>query len=173
MSWYSSFSTDVPEMAEQFLSDAYVDGRLRLPGEEPGFRFANDRFDGESFKLDEMEFGAAASFTFEPEDVYIVNRLGRGRLRVLQPGVDETLARGELSMVGRPGVRTTANADGAFLQHLVTLDASALREAAGLDPDQELPAFASIRPISAARAASWRRTVNYIGAMLRGDPRIA
>jgi AraC-like DNA-binding protein len=172
MSRYSSFSTDVREVAEEFLSEAYADGRLRLPA-DPGFCFANERFDGVSFKLDEMEFGAAASFTFEPQDVYIVNQIARGRVRVRQPGVEEMLTRGELSMVGRPGVETTADADGAFLQHLVTLDAPALREAAGLDADQELPSFASIRPISAARAASWRRAVNYVGAMLRGDPGIA
>src|SRR5882757_1662056 len=173
MSWYSSFSTAVPELAEEFISDAYLDVRLSLLDDEPSFRFANERFDGVSFKLDDMEIGAPVSFTFEPEDVYIVSQLGRGRLRVIQPGVDEALTRGELVMVARPGVETTADvAD--FLQHVVTLDAPALREAAGLEPDSEkLPNFASIRPGSAARAASWRRTVNYIGAMLRGDPAIA
>jgi AraC-like DNA-binding protein len=173
MSWYSSFSTDEPEAAEEFISSAYVDVRLSLPSEESSFRFANDRFDGLAFKLDEMEVGAPASFTFEPEDVYIVNQVRRGQLRVIQPGVDETLTRGELVMVGRPGVRTTTDVED-FIQHVVTLDAPVLREAAGLEPGSAaLPRFDSIRPISAARAATWRRTVDYLGAMLRGDPAIA
>ena len=77
-------------------------------------------------------------------------------------------------MVGRPGVKTTVDVAGDFLQHLVTLDAPALREAAGIEPGSEaLPTFNSIRPISPTRAASWRRTLNYVGAMLRGDPAIA
>jgi hypothetical protein len=31
MSWYSSFATDEPEVAEGFISGAYLDVRLRLP----------------------------------------------------------------------------------------------------------------------------------------------
>lgn len=173
MPWYSSFSTEEPEVAEEFISAAYLDVTLSLPAAERGFRFANSRFEGGSFHLDDMEIAAAASFAFEPEDIFIVNQVSRGRLRVTQTGVEEEITPGELVMVGRPGVETTTEvAD--FVQHVVTLDAAALREAAGLEPDGErLPDFASIRPISAARAATWRRTLNYVGGMLRGDPSVA
>jgi AraC-like DNA-binding protein len=173
MSWYSSFATDVPEVAEEFISKAYLDVQLSVPTDGSSFRLADDRFDAGPFKLDDMEIDASASFTFEPEDVYIVNQVRRGRLRVTQPGVEEELTRGELVMVGRPGVETTTEVDD-FVQHVATLEAPALREAAGTESgSEELPIFSSIRPISAARAASWRRTLNYVGAMLRGDPAIA
>ncbi len=172
MSWYSSFSTEVPDAAEAFISDAYLDVRLSLPPDQ-SFHFANRGFDGGSFKLDEMEIKAAAAFTFEPRDVYIINQVAQGRLRVTQPGVDEEFTQGELALAGRPGVQTTAAVDD-FFQHVVTLDAPALGEAAGYEPgSEELPAFSSVRPISVARAASWRRTVSYVAGMLRGDPAIA
>jgi AraC-like DNA-binding protein len=173
MSWYSSFDTDVPEVAEEFISAAYVDVSLSLPSDESAFRFANSRFDGGSFHLDDMEIAAAASFSFEPEDVFIVNQVGRGRLRVAQAGVDETATPGELMMVGRPRIETTTDVDD-FLQHVVTLGAASMSEAAGFEPESgSLPTFSSVRPVSPDRGASWRRTLNYIGAMLRGDPAIA
>lgn len=173
MPWYSSFSTEEPEVAEEFISAAYLDVSLSLPPAERQFRFANSRFDGGSFHLDDMEIAAAASFDFEPEDVFIVNEVGRGRLCVTQPGVEEELTRGELVMVGRPGIETTTDVDD-FLQHVVTLEAPALREAAGIELESEaLPNFSSVRPVTPERAASWRRTLNYIGPMLSGDPAIA
>jgi len=92
---------------------------------------------------------------------------------VVQHAVDESLIRGELALVGRPGVETTTKVD-AFGQAAVTLRSPALREAAGRDLEgDQLPNFTSVRAISAARATSWRRTVNYVGAMLRGEPAIA
>jgi AraC-like DNA-binding protein len=173
MPWYSSFDTDVPEVAEEFISTAYLDCRLSLPPDEQPFRFANNRFEGGSFHLDDMEIAASASFTFDPEDVFIVNHVVHGHLRVLQAGVDEEVIRGELVMVGRPGVETTTDVDD-FLQHVVTLGAPTVREAAGIEPESDrLPTFDSIRPVSAERAASWRRTLNYVTALLRGDPAVA
>jgi len=173
MAWYSSFATEVPDAAEEFISQAYVEVDLGMRAAESSFRFAVERFDGGPFKLDDMEIAAAASFTFEIEDVYVINQVRHGRLRVTQPGVKEELTRGELALVGLPGVKTTTEvAD--YQQHVVTLDVAALREAAGIEPDSEkLPEFTSVLPISAARAASWRRTLSYVGAMLRGDPAIA
>jgi AraC-like DNA-binding protein len=184
MSWYSSFATDEPEVAEEFLAGAYLDVRLRLADadEEPPFRLADNRLDAGPFQIDDLEIAAEAAFDYEPDGPspddepdgkYFVSRLTRGTLRVLQDGVDESLARGEIALIGRPGVKTrTEIAD--FRQDVVTLRAPALREAAGIDLEsEELPNFHSIRPISPARAASWRRTLNYVGAMLRGDPAIA
>jgi AraC-like DNA-binding protein len=172
MSGYSSFLTDDPEVAEEFISQAYVDVRLRLPEDEGNFTFADERLDCGPFKLDEMKIGASASFSFEPEDVYIVNQVGGGGLQVTQPGVEEALGRGELVMVGRPGVMTRTDVVD-FHQYVVTLDGPAVRDAAGLDPDGERqPEFSSIRPGSPALAATWRRTLNYVGALLRGDPAI-
>jgi AraC-like DNA-binding protein len=173
MAWYSSFATEVPDAAEEFISQAYVEVDLGIPAAESSFRFAVQRFDGGPFKLDDMEIAAVASFTFEIEDVYVINQVRRGRLQVTQPQVQEELTRGELALVGLPGVKTTTEvAD--YQQQVVTLDLAAVREAAGIEPDSEkLPTFTSVLPISAARAVSWRRTLGYVGAMLRGDPAIA
>jgi AraC-like DNA-binding protein len=169
----SSFATHEPEVAEEFISAAYVDVSLSLPPADRAFSFANDRFDGGSFHLDDMEIAAAAGFSFQPEDVFIVNEVGRGRLRVRQAGVIEELAIGELVMVGRPAVETTTEVED-FAQQVVTLGAASVREAAGIEPESEaLPSFSSVRPGSTERAASWRRTLGYVGAMLRGDPAIA
>jgi AraC-like DNA-binding protein len=173
MTWYSSFSTDEPEVAEEFISAAYVDVSLSLPPDEGAFSFADRRLDGGSFHLDDMEIAVAASFNFEPEDIFMINQVGRGRLRVTQARVAEEFTVGELAMVGRPEVETTTEVED-FAQHVVTLQASVLREAAGIEPESDaLPTFSSVRPVSTERAASWRRTLNYVGAMLRGDPAIA
>jgi AraC-like DNA-binding protein len=175
MSWYSSFATDEPEVAEELISDAYLDVRLRLADQDEvaDFCFAENRLDADLFQISEMEIAAMAAFNYEPDEELLVCRVTRGELRVVQHGVDESMVRGELALIGRPGVEThTELAD--FRQDMVALQAPALREAAGLDQEgEELPTFHSIRPVSAARATSWQRVVDYVGAMLRGDPAIA
>jgi AraC-like DNA-binding protein len=117
-----------------------------------------------------VHFVARAVFRYEPDEEYFVSTVGHGTLRVAQAGLDEQFVPGELALIGRPGVETrTEIAD--FRQGVVTLRAGTLRAVAGLDPGcAELPEFASIRPLSARHARTWRRTVDFVAVTLREDP---
>jgi AraC-like DNA-binding protein len=168
----SAYATDVPEQAEEFLAGAYSgDVDLSLPDEAGTFRFAVDRVDAQAFRLDSMEIGARAAIRYEPdEEEFFVSTIGRGTLRVLQRGTEERFLPGEPALIGRPGVETRAEI--ADFQHgVVVLRAASLRAAAGLEPDgEELPMFASIRPVSARHARTWNRAVDFVTATLREDP---
>src|ERR1700742_535604 len=85
----TTFATDVPEVAEEMVSEAYLDVRLSLGEENPRpFRLSIDRFDAGPFQLDEMDFAASASFAYEPDEEFFVGRVPRGGLRVRGRGVD-------------------------------------------------------------------------------------
>jgi AraC-like DNA-binding protein len=181
------FATDVPEVAEEMISDAYLDVHLRLDQEEArDFRFRIERFDAGPFQLDEMEIGGCACVGFEPEDEIggracvgpepedelVVGRVTRGALRLRLPDGEEDFNRGEVALLVRPGVPATADIRD-YRQLVTTLRASEVREAAGCDPDAPLPIFTSARPISSARARSWRRARDFVNGLVVGDAEVA
>lgn len=172
MSWHSSFETDEPEVAADVLAEAYGDIGLSLADDEAVFRLALERIDAGPFQLDRAELDANVAFGFETKDEYFVSRVSRGGLRVIQPDVDERLVRGELALIARPEVESITEIVG-FGQTVVTLHAAALREAAGLEPDSELPTFTSVRPATATLARTWHRAVEFLSEMLAGDPGVA
>jgi AraC-like DNA-binding protein len=172
MSWHSSFTTDEPDVAAEVLTEAYGDIGLSLADDEAVFRLALERIDAGPFQLDRAELDASLAFGFETKDEYFVSRVSRGGLRVIQPGVDEKLVRGELALIARPGVESITEIVG-FGQTVVTLHAAALREAADLEPDAELPTFTSVRPANPTLARTWHRAVEFISGMLAGDPGVA
>jgi AraC-like DNA-binding protein len=168
----TKIATDIPEVAEEILSEHYVDLRLELDEEEARrFRLRLDRFDVGPFQLDEMEIGAHASFGFETEDVFFVGRVTRGSLVVTVPGVEEAFDPGEVALLGRPGVAATTEVRD-FRQFVTTLHASSIREAAGIEPDGPLPVFSSLRTISPNRARSWRRARDFVHGLFAGDPQV-
>ena len=168
------FATDVPEVAEEMISEAYVDVRLTLDDEEGArpFGLVVERFDAGPFQLDEMEIGADASFGFEPEDVFFVGRVTRGALRLRLPAGEESFDPGEVVLLGRPGVAATTEVRD-YRQLVTTLRAPTIREAAGLAPDAPLPTFTSARPISPTRARSWSRARDFVHGLFAGDPEVA
>jgi AraC-like DNA-binding protein len=176
MALHSSFGTELPAAAEEFLSVAYTDIDLRLPEDGKKFHFADDRIDPGPFKLDEMTIGATAAFGYETTEEFFITRVISGTLRLLQPGdgIDETFGHGDIGMLSRPGIDSVTEVDPSFSQDVITLTAPYVREAAGLDPDGgELPTFTSVRPATPQRARTWRQALELIGGMLHGDPAVA
>ncbi len=170
----SSYATDHPGEAEEFLGRAYSVGvRLSLPRQRNDFRLAVGRLDAGSFQLDEMDLAARSMFRYQPDQEYFISAAGRGRLRVLQAGEDETFGPGEVALIGRPGVETRNLVDD-FRQSVVTLRVAALRDAAGLDPEgTETPQFTSVRAISQRHIRAWCRAVGFARATLSDDPAVA
>jgi AraC-like DNA-binding protein len=170
MPWHSSFETDEPEVAAGVLAEAYGDIGLSLTDDTAVFRLMLDRLDAGPFQLDHAELDATVAFGFETTDEFFVSRVSRGGLRVIQPGVDERLVAGELALIARPGVETVTEIS-EFGQTVLTVRASALREAAGFHPDSDtLPTFSSVRPADATLARTWHRAVEFVSEMLTGDP---
>jgi AraC-like DNA-binding protein len=170
----TKFATDVPELAEETVSEAYLDVRLSLDEEEArNFYFSLSRFDAGPFQLDEMEIRARASFSFEPEEEeFVIGRVTHGGLRLRLPDGGEDFDPGEVALLVRPGVPATTDVRD-YRQLVTTLRASTVREAAGRDPDAPLPTFASARPISLNRARSWRRARDFVSGLFAGDPEVA
>jgi AraC-like DNA-binding protein len=176
MALHSSFGTEEPDVAEQFLSEAYTDMELRLPRDRAEFRFADDRIDPGPFKLDEMTIHATAAFGFESEEEFFVTRVASGKLRVsaAAEGLDEGFVHGDIGLIGRPRIDSVTEVDEDFRQDVITLTAPFVREAAGIEPgSEELPTFHSVRPATPQRARTWRRALEMVGGMLHGDPAIA
>jgi AraC-like DNA-binding protein len=173
MSWHSSFETDEPEIAAQLLTEAYVEIGLSLPDEESDFRFLLERLDAGPFQLDHQEIGATASFGFETTEEFFVTRVRHGSLSVTQRGIEERFVGGEMALIGRPGVESLTETKD-FAQGVVTLRASALREAAGFEPDSAwLPEFVSVRPADVTQGRTWNRAIDFVREMLAGDPGVA
>jgi AraC-like DNA-binding protein len=168
------FATAVPEVAEEMISEAYVDVRLTLNDEKEGrpFGFVVDRFDAGPFQLDEMKIDARASFGFEPEQVFFVTRVTRGALRLRLAAGEEDFDPGAVALLGRPNVAATSEVND-FSQLVTTLREPTIREAAGLPPDAPLPIFASVRPISPTRARSWSRARDFVSGLFVADPQVA
>jgi AraC-like DNA-binding protein len=176
----TAFETDEPEVAAEVLSDAYAEMALTMGDDEAAFRFELERFDAGPFQLDEMAIGARARFGFVPEEEFFVSRVIEGRLGVRQPGwdEDELFVPGEIALAGRAdvemetevGIETEAD---PFAQKVLILRASAVREAAGLEPDAETPRFTSSRAISPHRARTWKRARDFVHNMLEVDPDVA
>jgi AraC-like DNA-binding protein len=170
MPMHSSYATDEPGRAEEYISAAYLDVGLNLPDDASRFRFAMERVDGGPFQLDAMEIAARAAFRYEPDQEFFISTVARGTLRVRQHGVDERLVPGEVALIGRPGVETVTEI-AHFRQGVVNISTSSLRRAAGGDPDGvQLPRFDSIRPASEGHAEVWRRAVEFAEGTLRADP---
>ncbi|HEY0277214.1 MAG TPA: AraC family transcriptional regulator [Solirubrobacterales bacterium] len=163
----------MPEVAEEMVSEAYLDVQLRLDAEEArGFRLRIERFDAGPFQLDEMEIGGRASFGYEPEEELVVGHVTRGTLSLRLPDGEEEFDPGEVALLVRPGVAaTTVIRD--YRQLVTTLHPSEVREAAGRDPESPLPTFSSARPVSPTRARSWRRARDFINGLFVGDPEVA
>ncbi len=187
MSESTRFATDVPEVAEEMISEAYLDVHLRLDQEEArDFRLQIERFDAGPFQLDEMEIGGRASVGFEPEEEiasrasdgfgpepeFVVGQVTRGALRLHLPGGEEDFDPGDVALLVRPGVPATTDIRD-YRQLVTALRASEVRKAAGLDPDAPLPTFTSARPISPPRARSWRRARDFINGLFAADPEVA
>jgi AraC-like DNA-binding protein len=181
------FATDVPEVAEEMISEAYLDVHLRLDQEEArDFRLRIERFDAGPFQLDEMEIGgrasvgfepedgvgSCASVGFEPEDEFVVGHVTRGSLRLHLPDREEDFDPGEVALLVRPGVPATTDIRD-YRQLVTALRASEVREAAGLAPDAPLPTFTSARPTSPLRARRWRRARDFISGLIFGDSEVA
>jgi hypothetical protein len=181
------FATDLPEVAEEMVSEAYLDVRLSLDAEEArDFCLRIERFDAGPFQLDEMEIGGRASVGFEPEDgvgrrasvgfepedEFVVGHITRGSLRLHLPDREEDFDPGEVALLVRPGVPATTDIRD-YRQLVTALRASEVREAAGLDPDAPLPTFTSARPMSPPRTRSWRRARDYIHGLIVGEPEVA
>lgn len=170
----TSFETDEPEVAVEMLSEAYAEMALTMGEDEVPFRFALDRFDAGPFQLDEMAIGARARFGFVPEEGFFISRVVEGHLGVREHGwaEDELFVPGEIALAGRSGIEMETDVD-AFAQEVVTVPAAAVREAAGLGPDAEVPVFTSAHPISPQRARTWKRARDFVNDMLEVDPDVA
>jgi AraC-like DNA-binding protein len=167
------FATDVPEVAEEMVSEAYLDVRLSLDAEEARhFRLRIERFDAGPFQLDEMEIGGSSSFGFEPDEEFVVGQVTRGALSLRLPDREENFDPGEVALLVRPGVPATTEIRD-YRQLVTTLRASDVREAAGLGLDAPLPTFTSARPISTTRTRSWRRARDFVSGLFAGDPEVA
>jgi AraC-like DNA-binding protein len=170
----ATFATDVPEVAEAMVSEAYLDVRLSLDKEDVRpFRLSIERFDAGPFRLDVMELAASARFSYEPdEEFFFVGRVTRGGLRIHADGAEELFAPGEVALVGAPGCAVETEVHD-YRQLVTTLRASTVREVAGLDPGTPPPTFTSVRPISPNRARGCRRTRDYVNGLFAGDPELA
>jgi AraC-like DNA-binding protein len=167
------FDTDLPEVAEEMISEAYLDVQLSLDQEEArDFRLRIERFDAGPFQLDEMEVGGSSSFGFEPEEEFVVGHVTRGALCLRLPDGEEEFDPGEVALLVRPGVPAATDIRD-YRQLVTTLRASEVRAAAGCGPDAPLPSFTSARPTSPTRARSWRRARDLISGLFAGDPEVA
>lgn len=168
----ATFATDVPEVAEAMVSEAYLDVRLRLDEDDPRpFRLSIERLDAGPFQLDEMDLTATAAFGYEADEEFFVGRVTRGGLRIRTRGVEELFAPGDVALVGAPGCAVETEVHD-YRQLVTTLRASTVREAAGLEPGAPPPTFASVRPISPNRARSCRRTRDFVNGLFAGDPEL-
>lgn len=171
---HTSVDTDDPEVAIEVLSEMYAAMALRMGDDDDAFHFALDRLDAGPFQLDEMGIEAKARFGFETEERFFIGRVVKGHLGVRQKewSEDELFRSGEIALIGRPGIETETEVD-SFAQKVLTLRVAAVREAAGLEPDAELPVFTSPRPISPQRARTWQRAHDFVANMLDVDPDVA
>jgi AraC-like DNA-binding protein len=165
-----SYSTRNQEEAQEFFATAYLGARWQAPADREAFKLVNQRVDAGPFQLDSMRMGATVASSFRPEDVYYVTYLSGGRLRVKHADVEEMVVPGELVLSGQVGVEAATEADD-IRQEVITVRASVVREAAGLDPQgPEVPTFRSIRPLSAQKARNWRATQAYLhGILVSGE----
>jgi AraC-like DNA-binding protein len=172
MTFRSEFATDAPEVAAEFLADVYLDVEFRLADGGRPFRLAHQRLDVGPFQIDDVEITAIVDSHQEAQEAFFVSRINRGRLSLVEPGVDQRFGPGELVLVGRPETEARTEVED-FRQDVVTLRTAAIREAAGLDPDgAELPTFASIRPVSSGGVRTWERALEFVGQMLLDDPEV-
>jgi AraC-like DNA-binding protein len=162
------FTTDDPEVAQQYLAAAYLDNRMRLPDDPGEFRLTSTRRDLGPFQLDECELRGKAAFTYTPEEKVFVTRVRSGTHLVARRGEEDiSLGPGDLALAGLPGVETAASVQGIHEQ-VLTLLPETLAAAASQDGDGEPPAvvFTGLLPHSHEHAYMWHGTVEAVAKLL-------
>jgi AraC-like DNA-binding protein len=161
-----SFETVEPEVAEDYLSEVFLDLSLSRSDSESPFGLVHSRVDAGGFYLDDIKLSSRSSFQFEPDDLYFVSLTTAGTLHLVQDGVDERIGYGGLALIGRPGLESAIEID-EYRESVVTLGVPAIREAAAIEPGSEaLPVFESTRPLSDSVARVWARTWKFFSDAL-------
>jgi AraC-like DNA-binding protein len=164
----STFTTDDPEVAQQFLIDAYLDNEMRFGGARAEFRLRSTRRDFGPFQIDEGEMDGRSSFAYAPVEQVFVSLVRRGTLRLTGRQVaDLSVGAGGLALSGAPGISTGAEVEDIESQ-VVTVRAEAIAAAASPDPGAAAApvTFDALEPVSVAHARMWMHTVDAIARLL-------
>jgi AraC-like DNA-binding protein len=169
------FSTTDSGLAVEYLQQAYRTG-LWISGARDGHVFGHSRLDGGSFAVDDVRLPMELYARQEPFHSLVVVTLCVGRVERECNAVTERFRAGDVFIdadptlpsslrVTGPGQLQTTMLDMAVVAQLVTTAAPGLAGRRARGPVR----WTGYQPVSAAAAAHWRRTVDYLGELV-GNP---
>lgn len=161
-------STDTG-LTEAFLESAYGI-TVKLSGDRDNYRFRHVVYGPGPFLVNTIDHTATTEIRAEPFSTLAVIRMHGGvRTRL---DLDQRFGPGDLALSGNPGEPYHTRYESTRYSTVV-LPLWAAAEAARNRPDDDLGplCFSSLRPTSPAAARHWLRTVDYVTASLRTDPR--
>jgi AraC-like DNA-binding protein len=157
----------VPDaQVHEFLERAY-NVKLRLSRSDPLKRepaLTHARTDIGAFAIDDVDVAGDLSAHADPLDKLIVAWATHGRVACRSDGLSVEASAGDIAVTAQPGEAHTASSQDLRIVS-VLMEPSLLASVAVGVPAHQAQAsvrFSSLRPIDAAAAQLWRRTVGYV-----------
>ncbi|MBB4689134.1 helix-turn-helix domain-containing protein [Amycolatopsis jiangsuensis] len=162
----SSFQTEDPQLAGQFLAEAYADNAMRVRGVPQRFRLRQVRYSAGTVWLDDYRNTMDVAYRTEPLGHLLVAQVSAGRFERSTEGVTEQYGPGDVFLLAEPDLPHSCRSEDAQVK-LVGLAPSTAELAR---PDGvPRPRLTGMQPRTAADRRSWRRGVQYLQAVLADE----
>lgn len=171
-----AFSCTDPELAIDYVGNAYLSSGVKVGRVYEGHGFLHTRLDACSFASDELRLPFDLISHPDPCHALIVLNLREGRYARKCGGFDERFAPGDVFIYADPFLPASTRFLGGEVESMM-LDLALLAQVATSSPGTSTRAVAPIRftgyqPVSAAAEAAWRHTVSFVRGVL-ADPETA
>lgn len=155
----SEFTTTDSDVANEFLSAAYVDNKMRVSGSTDNLRVEHVRHDLGGVRLDSMHSTLTIDFEVEPLGCLQIGRVAHHTVTYEADGDERHYGPGEVFLAAQPDKPLTACVDQAMFQ-TIGLDLSLLAEVTD-EPHMDAVRRFRAGPLPTAQASLWQRAVTY------------
>lgn len=172
-------STGDPDRAHDWLRSAYTDHSARLSGSRDAFRFSHHVADCGAFKVGVARHTMTLHGQWAPlDDLLLFSHLLSGRFTIRSPRAEVGAGPGDVFSYDPDSAMTVAWSDIRMAQIRVQRSvvhrlADEVVGADDLGRSRSSPiAFELSRPLTAAKAAHWRRLMHYVAGDAAANPAV-
>jgi AraC-like DNA-binding protein len=158
-----AFETSDPELAHEFLTQAYAENHMAINAVSGAMRLCHARHDAGLFYHDVYVNSMDVSFDTQPLGRLVIARVIEGQIERDVAGVSERLGPGDVYLVSEPHRPHFSRSSGVHLD-LIGIGLALVADVAG-DPALAVPGrlrLTGYRPVSPEAARTWNRTIDFV-----------
>lgn len=158
---HSSFATDDPNGAHEYICRQYSKTRMRPIGDQTSLRMRDEQHELGPITVSEFSHTAGLEQVAEPIDRLMVARVMSGRWQRDTIGEQAQIGRGDVCLIAQPDRPCYIRWDAAVQMQFVWFDPSVLLDVAAAPRDM-VPRFTSLSPVSADGQQLLSRVLDYV-----------